>query len=421
MSETTDVVLARFFRDEHSRLLAVLVRRFGDLDLAEEAAQEAMAAALETWPRDGVPRSPLAWLITAARRRALDRVRRDTVFARRIAALRLEEELSQPAAEDDALDALDVQDERLAMLMGCCHPAISSADQIALMLRFVGGLSTTEVAQSLLLPVATVQARITRAKKRIAGNRIPLRTPEDDDALRSRLSRVLTAISLVFTEGYDATAGDSVLRSELTSEAVRLARIVQTSLPEEAEPRGLLGLLLLTEARAQARVDDDGVPVALEDQDRSRWDRATTLEGLCHVERAAAMPGAGRFTVQGAIAAVHAEARSFESTDWRQIVALYDILLHHQDDPVVRMNRAIALGRRDGPAVGLRHLLALAGEPELLRHRPFHVSCALFHDELGDAAAASESWARALELSENEAQRRFITRRLRPGPCAPPG
>ncbi|WP_261623739.1 RNA polymerase sigma factor [Nesterenkonia marinintestina] len=419
MRETTDVVLARFFRDEHSRLLAVLVRRFGSLDLAEEAAQEAMAAALETWPRDGMPSSPLAWLITAARRRALDRVRRDAVFARRIAELRLQEELAPPSAEDDALDALGGQDERLAMLMGCCHPAISGADQIALMLRFVGGLTTAEVAQSLLLPVPTVQARITRAKKRIRANRIPLEVPDDPGALQARLPSVLTAISLIFTEGYDATAGDSLLRRDLTSEAVRLARIVQTSLPEEAEPCGLLGLLLLTEARASARVDADGVPVALEDQDRGLWDGALTMEGLALVERAAAMPSAGRFTVQGAIAAVHAEARDFDSTDWRQIVALYDILLHHRDDPVVRMNRAVAVGRRDGPEAGLRGLLALADEPELTRHRPFHVCCALFYDEVHDAPAASASWARALELAENEAQRQFIARRLVPDRPAP--
>ena len=322
MPEATDAVLARFFRDEHSRLLAVLVHRFGSLDLAEEAAQDAMQAALETWPREGIPSTPLAWLITVAWRRALDRVRRDAVFARRVAALREQNEFTLPAAEDDALDALSAQDERLAMLMGCCHPAISSADQIALMLRFVGGLSTAEVAQSLLLPVPTVQARITRAKKRIAANRILLRIPEGEAALRGRLSRVLTAISLIFTEGYDATAGDAVLRSELTTEAIRLARIVQSSLPEQAEPCGLLGLLLLTEARAAARVDDDGVPVALEDQDRSRWDLALTQEGLALVERAAGMPSAGRFTVQGAIAAVHAEAPSFEATDWRQIVML---------------------------------------------------------------------------------------------------
>jgi RNA polymerase sigma-70 factor, ECF subfamily len=408
-----DDVLARVHREEHSRLLATLVRRFGDLDLAEDAAQEAMEAAVTSWPVDGVPRHPLAWLITTARRRALDRIRRDSVLARRIAELHLEERgQSAPAAEEIALDGDSLPDERLAMLMGCCHPAIAPADRIALMLRFVGGLSTAEVAQALLLPVTTLQARLTRVKKRIVANRIPLGVPEDPDDRERRLPLVLTAISLVFTEGYDATSGEHPQRAELTAEAIRLARITARLMPSHAEPTGLLALLLLTDARAAARVDRDGVPVPLEDQDRTRWDRGVIVEGIRLAERAATMPGAGRFAIQAAIAAVHAESPTFAATDWAQIVALYDLLLAQGEDPVVRMNRAIAVGRRDRPSVGLALLRALAGEPELANHHPYHVALALFLDEVGEPDEARAEWARALQLVDNGGLRRFIERKL---------
>lgn len=419
MNSSVDDVLSRFHRDEHSRLLAVLVRRFGDLDLAEEAAQEAMEAALVSWPATGVPANPLAWLITAAKRKALDRIRRDAVLARRLAELCIEQGASAavvPAAEDTALAAGKLPDDRLAMLFCSCHPAIGPADRIALMLRFVGGLSTAEVAQALLVPVPTLQARITRAKRRIAVNRIPIRVPEDPLELRRRLPLVLSAISLIFTEGYDATTGASHLRTELTGEAIRLARIVQSLLPAQAEPVGLLALLLLTDARRAAREDSDGVPVPLEDQDRGRWDTGRITEGVRLVQRAAALPAAGRFTVQASIAAVHAEAPTFEQTDWRQVVALYDLLLGLGEDPVVQMNRAIAVGRRDTPADGLRLLAGLAGEPELSRHHPYHVALALFSEQVGRKDDAASAWRRARELVDNDAQRRFIERRLgRPG------
>lgn len=411
MTHPFDDVLSRVHREEHSRLLAALARRFGDLDLAEDAAQEAMEAAVRIWPEQGVPRQPLAWLITTARRKALDRIRRDATLARRIAQLHLEQDHHTPAAEADAIAGDDLPDERLAMLFGCCHPAIAPADRVALMLRFVGGLTTAEVAQALLLPVTTLQARITRAKKRIHANRIPLRVPDDAAELQARLPLVLTAISLVFTEGYDATSGDHPLRSELTTEAIREARITHRLLPQRAEPAGLLALLLLTEARAAARVDADGVPVSLEDQDRTLWNRELLAEGIHLTEQAAAMPDAGRFTIQAAIAAVHAEANHFDATDWAQIVALYDLLLRHGEDPVVRMNRAIAVGRRDTPDDGLGLLLALTDEPELDRHYPYHVALALFLEETGDPGGAADAWKRALELVDNSAQRRFIERR----------
>lgn len=407
-------VLARVRREELSRLVATLVRRFGDLDLAEDAAQDAMVSALRTWLRDGVPRSPLAWLTSTARNAALDRVRRDDGLARRLAELHLREQDRAPdPADAAALAADDLPDDRLAMLMGCCHPAIATADRIALMLRFVGGLSSAEVAQALLLPLPTVQARLTRAKKRIAGAGIPLEVPEDPAERERRLPLVLTAISLVFTEGYAASHGDAPIRRELTAEAIRLARITQGLLPGAAEPEGLLALLLLTEARAPARVDAEGVPVSLEEQDRGLWDRELLAEGTRRAERAAAMPGAGRFTIQAAIAAVHAEAADLSGTDWAQVVALYDLLLDLGEDPVVRMNRAIALGRRDGPASGLAALDALRGIAELERHVPFHAARGLTLAELGREEEARAVLATARELAPEGPDRRFLQARLR--------
>ena len=414
-----DDVLARVHREEHSRLLATLVRRFGDLDLAEDAASEAMEAALRTWPERGVPDRPLAWLTTAATRTALDRVRRDATAARRLAVLHVQEGSPvAPSAESGALagpglgDGEDLPDERLAMLMGCCHPAIASADRIALMLRFVGSLTTGEAAQALLLPVPTLQARITRAKKRIAGAGIPLTVPADPEERARRMPLVLRAISLVFTEGYAATSGDAPIRRELTAEAIRLARIVERLSDGAAEPAGLLALLLLTDARSPARTGPADVPIPLEDQDRSLWDRDLIAEGLALVERAAAAPDAGRYAVQAAIAALHAEAPRFEETDWAQIVVLYDLLLALGEDPVVRMNRAIAVGREHRPEEGLALLEQLAEEPELRSHSPFHAALALFHEETGQHGRAVEHWARALELGGSEGERRFLEQRL---------
>ncbi|MBB5833108.1 RNA polymerase sigma factor [Brachybacterium aquaticum] len=427
-----DDVLARVHREEHSRLLATLVRRFGDLDLAEDAASEAMEAALRAWPAQGVPRVPLAWLTTAATRAALDRVRRDGVLARRLAELHLEEgagsgpwpdgRLASPGSgadgradrspvESAVLARGDLPDERLAMLMGCCHPAIAPADRIALMLRFVGAMTTAEVAQALLLPVPTLQARITRAKKRIAVNRIPLTVPEDAGERARRLPLVLRAISLIYTEGYAATSGETVLRRELTAEAIRLARILHRLLPGAAETQGLLALLLLTEARSPAREETDGTPIPLEDQDRSLWYRDLIEEGLPLVEEAAGREDAGRFTLQAAIAALHAEAPTFEETDWAQIVALYSMLLGLGEDPVVRMNRAIAVGRARSPQEGLTLLEQLADEPELSSHAPFHAALALFHEETGQQARAVEHWERALALSGSGGEQRFLARR----------
>lgn len=326
----------------------------------------------------------------------------------RLAELHVREEATAPPADEGPLTTEDVPDERLAMLMGCCHPAIAPADRIALMLRFVGALTSAEVAQALLLATPTLQARITRAKQRIAAHRIPLTVPTDPAERERRLPLVLTAISLIFTEGYSATSGDAPIRRELSAEAIRLARITRQLLPASAEAQGLLALLLLSDARSPAREDAEGIPVPLEDQDRSRWDAGSIAEGLALVEEAAARPDAGSFTVQAAIAAVHAEAPRFEDTDWAQVVALYDLLLTHGEDPVVRMNRAIAVGRTRGPAEGLALLEQLAAEPELARHHPFHISLALLREQLGRTDGAVAAWRRALDLAGGIAEQRFI-------------
>jgi RNA polymerase sigma-70 factor (ECF subfamily) len=418
-----DEVLAAFHRDERSRLIAALVARFRDLDLAEDAAQEAMEAALTRWPTDGVPDSPLAWLITTARRKALDRVRRDDTLARRVAELAIAQGDVRAGTERTAPGADDVvethrarvdhlPDDRLTMLLGCCHPAIAPADRVALMLRFVGGLTTAEAAAALLVPVPTLQARITRAKKRIVANRIPMTGPQTPKVFEERLPLVLTAIALVFTEGQDATAGADRQRSDLTGEAVRLARLLHSLLPGRAEPAGLLAVVLLGDARRGARVDADGVPVPLEDQDRSAWDAEQVAEGIALAERAASLPDAGPFAIQGAIAGVHAEAGSFEETDWAQVVALYDLLLARGADPIVEMNRAIAVGRRDSPEAGLALLEGLQGEPELADHAPYAIALAMFHEELAHDDDARRHYERARRMAANAAFTAFVDRRL---------
>lgn len=394
-------------------MIATLVHRFGDLDLAEDVAQDALMAAWERWISDGQPDKPLAWLTTVARNRALDRVRGQASAARALGRLRSEfEGHTAPAADHALAEVTELPDERLAMLMSCCHPGLAPADRIALMLRFVAGLSSAEVATVILVPPSTMQARITRAKKRIRRTGIPLSVPEDAAERRRRLPLMLQAISVVFTEGYAATSGTHPLRSDLSAEAIRLARLLHRLMPTEPEPAGLLGLLLLTQARTPARVDPQGLPVPLQDQNRRLWDANLIGEGRGLVEQAARMAGAGRWTIQAAIAACHAEAPSFAQTDWHQVVALYDLLLHHDPGPVVRMNRAIAIGRRDGLGQGLALLNGLADDPLLEGHQPFHTARAITLAELGETASARISYLRALELTSNAGERRFLEHRL---------
>ncbi|GAA1098662.1 RNA polymerase sigma factor [Kitasatospora arboriphila] len=397
------------FREDRSRLLALLAARFGDLDLAEETASEAVEAALQRWPVDGVPDKPLAWLLTTARRKAVDRIRRDRAFAERLALLQLESDRAAAVVPEPGFD--DVPDERLQLFFTCCHPALSPEAQTALVLRFLAGLTTPEVARAFLVPTATMAQRIVRAKRKIRSARIPFRVPGPEE-LPGRLPSVLRAVYLVFTEGYAASAGDGLLRPDLAEEAVRLARILHRLLPAEREVAGLLALLLLTDARRAARTDAAGRQVLLEDQDRSLWDADLVAEGQRLLVPALTGPGVGPYAVQAAIAALHDEAADMDSTDWPQIVTLYDVLLGIDGSPLVALNRAVAVAMRDGPEEGLALLDGLAGAEEL---RGYHLLPAARADllrRLGRTAEAAAAYRAALALVGNEPERATLTRRL---------
>lgn len=413
--------LAAIDRDARARILATLARRFGDLDLAEDVTQDALAQALHTWPQTGVPESPEAWLKTTAKRKALDIVRRESVLAQKLARLRIEEERAPVAAgfEDPAVavgasDRDPVPDDRLGLFFACAHPVMGPEDRVALTLRFVGGLTTAEVAHALLVPVATMQQRIVRAKKRIRTLGVPFDVPPRSE-LPERLAGVRKVVYLMYAEGFARSAGAGHVRDDLTAEAIRLARVLRGLAPgfASAETTGLLALLLLTEARRPARVGAvDGRPVPLAEQDRGLWDRELIAEGLALAEAAAGSSGAGAYAIQAAIAAVHAEAVSFAETDWEQIAVLYGLLEAHEPGPVVRLGRAVALGRARGPAVGLRLLDALAVDPVLARFRPFHVARAVTLEELEEFEGAAAAYRRALELPGNEAEDDFLAASL---------
>ncbi|MGO1539634.1 MAG: RNA polymerase sigma factor [Leucobacter sp.] len=413
-AEDVRAAIAAVGRGGRARLLAGLARKFGDLDLAEDMLQEANAQALHTWPRTGVPAVPEAWLMTTAKRKALDVVRRERVLAEKLARLRVEEDLVPIASQlrDPAERAVmgernAIPDDRLVLFFACAHPVMSQEDRIALTLRFVAGLTTVEVANALLLPVPTMQQRIVRAKKRIRTLGITFAEPRGEE-LSERLSCVLRVVYLLFSEGYSRSAGTGHIREDLTAEAVRLARVLHSLMPSSAETAGLLGLILLTEARRVARTDAEGRPIPLAEQNRELWDDALLDEGIGLTEFAAADPNAGTYAIQAAIAAVHAEAGQFETTDWAQIAVLYRLLAVHEPGPVVRLGRAVALGRLHGPEIGLRHLDELSGDAGLSRYRPFHISRALTLEELGSAQEAILAYRRALELPGNEAEDGFL-------------
>jgi RNA polymerase sigma-70 factor, ECF subfamily len=396
------------FREERGRLLAVLVRQFGDLDLAEEVASDAVAAALEHWPVDGVPGRPAAWLLTTARRKAVDRLRRDRTYAARLALLQAEADREGPAVvEDDG----DVPDERLRLFFTCCHPALPLEAQTALTLRCLAGLSTPEVARAFLVPPATMAQRIVRAKRKIRGARIPFRVPEGPE-LPGRLPGVLGVVYLIFTEGYAASAGDRLVRGDLAEEAIRLARILHRLLPGEREVAGLLALLLLVDARREARTGPDGELVLLEAQDRSLWDQDRIVEGRRLVVEALSGPRPGPYGLQAAIAALHDEAADVATTDWPQVVALYDVLAEVAPSPLVRLNRAVAVAMRDGPAAGLALLEELAADDRLRGYHLFPAARADLLRRLGRAADAAVAYREALELVGNEPERAYLRRRL---------
>ncbi|MEU5786022.1 RNA polymerase sigma factor [Micromonospora lupini] len=397
------------FREEHGRLLASLVHRFGDLDLAEEVASEAIEAALVHWPVDGVPSRPGAWLLTTARRRAVDRLRRDRVLATRLAVLQAEAERADPAPPADV--GPDLPDDRLALFFTCAHPALPAQDRGALTLRFLAGLTTAEVARAFLVPHATMAQRLVRAKRKIRDARIPFRVPGVDE-LPGRLPTVLQAVYSVFTEGYAASSGPDLQRTDLAEEAIRLARILRRLLPGEREVAGLLGLLLLVHARRAARTGPDGAVVLLDDQDRARWDHAMIDEGRALVLVALTGPAPGPYGVQAAIAALHDEAADVASTDWPQVVALYDVLLGMVPSPVVALNRAAAVAMRDGPDAGLALLDGLADDPRLRGYHLYPATRADLLRRLGRLDEAAAAYREALALVGTEPERAHLLRRL---------
>jgi RNA polymerase sigma-70 factor, ECF subfamily len=375
--------------------------------------QDAFAVALERWPVDGTPANPGAWITTTARNRAIDRLRRERRYADKLALLEADAARSPaPASWEAPRHAMDdYPDDRLALMFACCHPALAREAQVALTLRTLGGLTTREIARAFLEPEPTVAQRLSRAKRKIREAAIPIAVPPRD-ALEDRIAGVLAAVYVVFNEAYLATRAETLTRPDLAAEAIRLGRLVVALLPDEPEVLGLLALMLLQDSRRSARTDADGEMVLLSDQDRSRWDREQIEEGVTLLGRALALGRPGPYVVQAAIAAVHAEARTAAETDWNEIVALYDRLLAMTPSPVVALNRAAAVSMRDGPGAGLRLIDELASDPQLERYHLLHSARAALLDRLGRREAATQAFARALDLATNPVDRRFLRRRL---------
>ena len=400
------VVVDRIYRNESRRIFATLIRLLGDFDVAEEALHEAFRAALEHWPRDGVPANPRAWLVSTGRFKAIDGIRRRSRFDS------LEDRVDEVEAivdESIDFDGEGIADDRLRLIFTCCHPALAADAQVALTLREVCGLTTEAIAQAFLAAPPTLAQRIVRAKAKIRDARIPYEVPEPNE-LPARLDSVLRVIYLVFNEGYSASSGSDLLRVDLSSEAIRLGRLLVALLPDP-EATGLLALMLLQESRRAARVSPQGEIVLLDDQDRTQWDGALIGEGTALVQQALASRRFGPYTLQAAIAAVHANAKRSVDTDWSEIVGIYDVLLRIEPSPIVELNRTVAVAMRDGPRAALALIDAILARGELRDYHLAHAARADMHRRLGDAAQARAAYDRAIALARQEPERRFLERR----------
>jgi RNA polymerase sigma-70 factor (ECF subfamily) len=403
--------VAGAFRDERAIVLATLIRQVGDFQLAEDAVQDAFEAAVTVWRRDGVPANPGAWITTAARRRAIDRLRRNRSVADRAERLaelkRLDAQHVEPSMDDEST----IADDRLRLVFTCCHPALEMPARVALTLRALGGMTTGEIARAFLVAEPTMGKRIVRAKRKIADAHIPYRVPADEE-LPERLRGVLRVVYLIFNEGYAATEGDRLVREELCNEALRLGELLCRLIPDDPEVWGLLALMLLHDARRAARVDPSGRYVALDAQDRSLWDQDRIREGLAKLERAVRLRRPGEYQLQAAITALQIQAPDAEATDWAQIAELYGALGRLNPSPVVELNRAVAVGLAAGPAAGLELLEPLLTDPALERYQPLYAAHAELLSRGGDAEGAARAYERAIALSANDVERAELERRL---------
>ena len=411
-SDTPAEVAARVFKQERPAVLATLIRQAGDFELAEDAVQDAFEAALATWPRDGVPRNPAAWITVTARRRAIDRLRRARSVADRAARLaelaRLDQQEHAAASETNTNM---ITDDRLRLIFTCCHPALDPAAQVALTLRTLGGLTTGEIARAFLVAEPAMGKRIVRAKRKIADAHIRYRVPPDDE-LPGRLRGVLRVVYLIFNEGYAASAGDTLLRQDLCGEAIRLGELLGELMPDEAEVWGLLALMLLHDARRAARTGAGGGYVPLGEQDRGLWDHAQIARGLRALERAVRLRQPGQYQLQAAITALHIQAADPDATDWGQIADLYAALGRLSPSPVVEVNRAAAVGFARGPEAGLGLLEPLLADPALLRYQPLHAAHADLLRRAGDRPGAAAAYQKAIALTANAVERAELRRRL---------